>query len=130
MPSDLFETVTLWDGRARGASVRRLPSGDYEVTLDVTGKKVRADSAGNESEVPMNDLVEIGVFGRGKNGRLGEPLYLQAQRIRSGTQTITMTVPSEPWRAGIDPYNKLFDRQRDDNVVAIKAPPQGASHEQ
>jgi hypothetical protein len=130
MLSDLFETVTLWDVRARGASVRRLPSGDYEVTLDVTGKKVRADSAGNESEVPMNDLVEIGVFGRGKNGRLGEPLYLQAQRIRSGTQTITMTVPSEPSRAGIDPYNKLFDRQRDDNVVAIKAPPQGASHEQ
>jgi hypothetical protein len=31
----------------------------------------------------------------------------------------------EPARAGIDPYRKLIDRQRDDNVVDVK--PTGAN---
>jgi hypothetical protein len=69
----------------------------------------------------MDDLVEIGVFAPGEGGGLGEPLYLKRHRIRSGEQTIRITVPREPARAGIDPYRKLFDRQRDDNVVAAEA---------
>jgi hypothetical protein len=83
-------------------------------------KKVRADSVGRESETPMNDLVEVGVFAPGAGDDLGAPLYLTRHRIRSGTQTIRITVPREPARAGIDPYRKLIDRDRGDNVVAVK----------
>ncbi len=90
------------------------------MTLDVVAKKVRADSVGNETEVPMDDLVEIGVFAPGEGDGLGEPLYLQRHRIRSGKQTIRITVPREPARAGIDPVRKLIDRERDDNVVEVE----------
>jgi hypothetical protein len=121
--SDLLETVTLWNVRAERATVRRTTSGAYEVALDVVGKKVRADSSGRETEVAMNDLVEIGVFE--KQGRDGVPLYLKRHRIRSGSQTIRITVPREPARAGIDPYRKLFDAQRDDNVVAVRTTDEG-----
>ena len=69
----------------------------------------------------MNDLVEIGVFAPGNGDGPGEPLYLTRHRIRSGKQTIRITVPREPSRAGIDPYRKLIDREREDNVVAVKA---------
>jgi len=75
------------------------------------------DDVGRETETPMNDLVEIGVFGPGDG--LGEPLYLQRHRIRSGKQTIRITVPRKPARAGIDPWRKLIDRDRDDNVADV-----------
>jgi ABC-2 type transport system permease protein len=119
--TDLFETITLWDVETRRAVVARTDGGQYEVTLDVVAKKMRADSVGKETEVPMNDLVEIGVFAPGKDDGLGEPLYLTRHRIRSGKQTIRITVPREPSRAGIDPYRKLIDRDREDNVVEVKA---------
>jgi hypothetical protein len=122
---DLFETITLWDVRAERATVEPTGTGEYQVTLTVGAKKVRADSVGNVTEVPMDDWVEIGVFAAGEGDLLGEPLHLERHRIRRGEQTIRITVLREPARAGIDPYRKLIDRQRDDNVVDVK--PTGAN---
>ena len=98
--TDLFETITLWDVETRRAAVARTGDGRYAVTLDVVARKVRADSVGRETEIPMNDLVEIGVFAPGTGGGPGAPLYLQRHRIRSGRQTITVTVPRQPLRNG------------------------------
>ena len=50
----------------------------------------------------------------------GAPRYLTRHRIRSGGQTIRVTVAKEPARAGIDPLHKLTDRDREDNVVTVK----------
>ena len=49
----------------------------------------------------------------------GETLYLKQHRIRSGKQTIVLTVPRLPTRAGVDPYRKLIERERDDNVAEV-----------
>jgi hypothetical protein len=117
---DLFETITLWDVKTERASVQRTDNGAYQVTLDVVAKKTRPDSKGTETEVSMNDLVEIGVFAPGGEKGTGAPLYLQRHRIRSGKQTISITVPREPARAGIDPYKKLIDRERGDNVADLE----------
>ena len=117
---DLYATITLWEVRAERAVVEPTGTGEYEVTLTVGAKKVRADSVGNETEVPMDDWVEIGVFAPGEGDALGEPLHLERHRIRSGRQTIRIIVPSEPARAGIDPYRKLIDKQRDDNVIGVE----------
>ncbi len=84
---------------------------------------MRADSIGKETEVPMDDFIEIGLFAPGKGEGLGEPLYLQRHRIVTGEQTIRITVPSEPARAGIDPYRKLIERKRDDNVIEAARSP-------
>ena len=90
------------------------------MTLDLVARKMRADGQGNETEVPMDDLVEIGVFSPGEDGRLGEPLHFERHRIRSGAQTIVITVPRAPARAGIDPWHKLIDRRRNDNIEPIE----------
>jgi hypothetical protein len=119
--TDLFETITLWNVRTERALVERTQDGRYEVTLDVVAQKMRADSAGRETETPMDDFVEIGVFAPGAGDRLGEALYLERHRIRSGKQTIRTVVPREPGSAGIDPFRKLIDRERGDNVVDVKA---------
>ena len=119
--TDLFETITLWDVETRGAAVARTESGQYEVTLDVVARKVRADSVGRETEVPMNDLVEVGVFAPADGDARGEALHLRRHRIRSGRQTIRITVPHAPARAGVDPHGKLIERDRADNVVEVGA---------
>jgi hypothetical protein len=121
--TDWFETITLWDVSTERVVVEPTGTGEYVVTLDVVARKMRADGEGNETEVPMEDLVEIGIFAPGEGGGLGEPLYLQRHRIRSGEQTIRITVAQEPAGAGIDPLRKLIDRRRDDNVVAVETAP-------
>ncbi|HEX6037640.1 M1 family aminopeptidase [Longimicrobium sp.] len=115
---DLFEHITLWDVRAEAVRVQPAGAGAYRVTMDVVARKVRADSVGVETEVPMDDLVDVGVFGAGA----GDPLYLRPHRIRSGRQTLTVTVPRAPARAGIDPFGTLIQRERDDNVVRVDPP--------
>lgn len=101
---------------AQRATVEPTGSGEYWVTLDVAAKKLRTQS-GKATEVPMDDVIEIGVFAAAGGSALGEPLYLRRHRIRSGEQTISITVPKEPARAGIDPYRKLIERIGRDNVV-------------
>jgi aminopeptidase N len=113
--TDLFETITLWSVKTTSAAARRLGDGRYEVTLDVVAQKMRADSVGAETPTPMNDFVEVGVFAQGKE----DPVYLTRHRIRTGRQTIRIIVPQAPSRAGLDPYGKLIERERDDNVVAV-----------
>jgi hypothetical protein len=76
---------------------------------------------GVRRESGRSGVFEIGVFAAGEGDELGEPLHLERHRIPSGEQTIHITVPREPARAGIHPFRKLIDRQRDDNVVEVEA---------
>jgi ABC-type transport system involved in multi-copper enzyme maturation permease subunit len=118
--SDLFEHVTLWDVRADSARADPVGGGAYRLTLFIDASKARADSMGNQTPVAMNDLVEVGVFaGPPRGGSPGEALYLKQHRIRAGKQTIVLTVPRLPARAGIDPYRTLIERERDDNIAEI-----------
>lgn len=119
---DLFETITLYENRVTEATSKKLPDGRYRVTLEVEARKLRADSLGDEAAVPMDDLVDVGVFladPKDKKG-VGAPLYLSKRRIRGGAQTLTVVVDRQPARAGIDPYHKLIDRNGDDNTTAVK----------
>ena len=52
----------------------------------------------------------------GKN----DAIYHVRHRIRTGKQTIRIIVPQEPSRAGLDPYRKLIERERGDNVVDVE----------
>jgi ABC-2 type transport system permease protein len=73
--------------------------------------------------VKMDEWLEIGVFADAPNGNweLGEPMYLKKHRIRSGSQTITVTVPDKPHLAGIDPFHVLDweEREDDDNTNGV-----------
>lgn len=130
---DLFEVNTWWQLGTEQATAVEMPGGTWQVTLKVRAKKMVYDSAGVESEVPMNDLVPIGVFGPAEQGggALSAPLHLQMHRLRSGEQTITITVPKKPVLAGVDP-NHLLDwetKDTDDNAIEVKVEsPPGAAH--
>jgi ABC-type transport system involved in multi-copper enzyme maturation permease subunit len=116
---DLFEVNAWWTFDTKEATAVRTEAGSWEVTLEVEARKVVGDSAGVERETPMNEWVEIGIFAAAGPGEvLGKPLYVQKHRISSGRQTITVTVPQAPARAGIDPYN-LLDWEEGDNIEPV-----------
>ena len=96
--ADLFETNTFWDLAARRVTADRTETGEWRLTLDLHARKVTVDTSGVETEVPMDDLVEVGVFATAKNDRPEKPLYLRMHRIRSGEQRIAVTVPNQPGR--------------------------------
>ncbi|HKP74198.1 MAG TPA: M1 family aminopeptidase, partial [Longimicrobiaceae bacterium] len=122
--SDLFEHITLWNVRADSVRAQPAGGGAWRVTLFVDASKARADSIGRQTPVAMNDLVEVGVFAGAPRGDTpGETLYLAPHRIRDGKQTIVLTVPRLPARAGIDPYRTLIERERDDNLAEVRSGP-------
>ncbi len=60
--SDLFEKITLLDLKANDAVTTKLPNGKYSVTFNIEARKYYADGAGKETEAPMDEPVEVGVF--------------------------------------------------------------------
>ncbi len=117
--ADLFEANTYWELAAKRVEAEWVGTGEWRVTLDVRARKVVVDEAGVETEAPMDDLVEIGVFAAAGDGVTGVPPYLRMHRVRSGEQRITLTVPGEPAGAGIDPRNLLIDVEADDNLAEV-----------
>jgi hypothetical protein len=111
---DLFEKNTFWDFETEQTMAKQTEAGAWQVTLEVRARKVVVDEAGVETEMPMNDWIEIGVFGERES-------YVQKHIVRSGKQTITVTVPYRPDRAGIDPRHLLSDLgEIDTNIKTVK----------
>jgi hypothetical protein len=119
--ADLFEANTYWELETKRVTARPTDSGAWEVTLDVKARKVVVDEEGVETEAPMDDMVEIGVFAAGEanapGDSSGEPLYLEMRRVHAGEQRIVVTVAREPGAAGIDPRHLLIDVLPGDNLA-------------
>ncbi|MEM7585324.1 MAG: ABC transporter permease subunit [Acidobacteriota bacterium] len=114
--ADLFEHITLFDNRVEEASASERPDGTTTVSLVASAKKLRADGEGRETEVPIDDWIDIGVFGADD-----EVLHLEKHRITDSDVRLELVVEGEPVRVGIDPYNKLIDRNSDDNLARVSA---------
>jgi ABC-2 type transport system permease protein len=121
--TDLFEKITLYDMKAKDASSKRRADGTYEVTFTVEGKKLYADGKGKETEAPLSEMFELGVFAAqpGKKGFSKESvLAFERRTVTTGAQKVSFVVASEPKWVGVDPYNKRIDRNSDDNLVEVK----------
>ncbi len=122
--TDLFEKITLLDVKARDAQVTQRPDGKFDVSFTVEAKKFYADGKGKETEAPLDEPFDIGVFSAepGKPGYSAKSvLFMQRQRIKTGSQRITVTVDQAPTLVGVDPYNKRIDRNSDDNLSRVQA---------
>jgi ABC-2 type transport system permease protein len=115
--ADAFENIVLYDNKAVSATVTPTSDHKYKVTLSVQVRKFQADGSGNQSPMPLHDLIDIGVFTGKKDEE--KPLYLKKEWLTQPTQTFEIIVSQPPTRAGIDPYNKLIDRASDDNLMDV-----------
>ena len=120
--TDLFEKITLYDLRAVHASSRKRPDGRYDVTLQVSAKKLYASGQGKETEAPLDEPFDIGLFAR-EPGKAdfgpGDVILFKPLAVRSGRQTFTFVTDRPPKFAGVDPYNKAIDRNSDDNTAPV-----------
>ncbi len=114
---DGFNRIVLYDNKAISAKWQKQADGKYHVTLEVQARKAQADGNGVESPMPLNDLIEVGVFTGKKDEE--KPLSMRRERMTAEHATYTFVVDQQPTRAGIDPYNKLVDRISDDNMIDV-----------
>jgi ABC-2 type transport system permease protein len=118
---DLFAANTFWELSTEQASAKQTAASTWQVTLEVAARKVTVDSMGIETNIPMNDWIEIGVYApRAAGASPAKVLYRQKHRINSGRQTIILQVPEQPGRAGIDPNHLLIDLNIHDNTGKVK----------
>ena len=118
---DLFQRITVYDLKAKEASVRELADGRFETTIKLAATKYYADGQGEETEAPLNDSIEIGLFTERPGEGVFEAenvLFMERRPVRSGEQEVTIVTDKRPAWVGIDPYNKYVDRNSDDNIVA------------
>jgi len=116
--TDMFESIVLFDNRAVSATYSPTPDHKYKVTLTVSAQKRRADGSGNESPMTLDDRIDIGVFSGTKEHL--KPLELAKHHLTERENTFTFIVNQAPAWAGIDPYNKLIDRNPEDNLIAVE----------
>ena len=122
---DLFMKITLLDVKALNATSVKRPDGKYQVSFEVEAKKLYADGKGKETEAPLDEPFDIGVFSAepGTSGYdASSVLSFNRQRIRSGKQTVSVVVDRPPLWVGVDPYNKRIDRNSGDNLSRIATP--------
>lgn len=118
MVTDMFESIVLYENKTVSAVAVPEGGSKYKVTLVVDTAKKQSDGSGNETIMPLNDVIEVGVFSGTKQHL--KPLYLTKQRFNNDHSTIDIEVSEKPTYAGIDPYNKLIDRNPEDNLIAVE----------
>jgi aminopeptidase N len=117
---DLFEDITLFSNRTLEASARKLGDGKYDVTVEVEAKKFKADAKGAETEVKLDDWIEIGAFAKPEKGKkYGKTLHRERIHMTEAKGTYHFTVNELPELAGIDPFHLLVDRVPDDNTKKV-----------
>ena len=101
--------------RVTDASYRQLENDQYLLYLTIESKKFRADSIGVETEIPIDDWIDIGVYAKDSEER-SKPIYFVRQKIDKSKMELKIVLDSEPGRAGIDPNFLLIDRFPGDNI--------------
>lgn len=115
---DMFLTITLFENKTTNAEYEMLADSTYEITLAIDVIKYQADSLGNESTVALGDWIDVGVFAEDDEGE-EKLIYLKKHQITQQESTLKVRVDEMPFKAGIDPINKLIDRNPEDNLKEV-----------
>ena len=118
---DLFDEITLFTNRTKKATYTEREDGRFDVTIEVECKKYQADEQGKETEVPLDDWMDIGAFAKPeKDRKYGATLHRERVKITQPENTFTFTVDQLPEQAGVDPFALLIDRIPDDNMKKVR----------
>ncbi|UXP33982.1 M1 family aminopeptidase [Reichenbachiella agarivorans] len=113
---DWFKEITLYDNRLKEATYETLDNGKYRVNLLVESEKLKADSIGVESNVAINDWIDIGFFMDSDE----ENLYFEKRmKFDQASINFSFDLDSLPAKAAIDPRHLLIDRVYKDNIKTL-----------
>ena len=118
--TDLFQRIVLFDLKVNEADVVELPNGEFEVSFDVIAKKFEADGEGVESEIIIDDWIDVGVLGdEDPDTLVKDIIHIEKVKLSTELAKYTFQVSQKPSWVGIDPLNILIDRNPDDNIKAL-----------
>jgi ABC-2 type transport system permease protein len=120
--TDLFERVTIYDLRVDAPAATQRADGRWDVTIPVAAKKFYVAGEGVETETPLAERIEVGLFTAEPGGdafHQSDVLMMERQPIRSGVQVLKFVTEKKPAFAGVDPYNFYIDRNSADNVLPV-----------
>ena len=123
--TDLFERVVLYDLKVTEPTAVRRADGKWDVTAPVEAKKYQVDSRGAETEMPLAERIEVGLFTAQPGSDAFDAtdvIVMERRPIRSGSQVLQFVTDRRPTHAGIDPYNYYIDRNSGDNVRPLVEP--------
>ena len=110
---DSFGDIVLFDNSTSAARARKRADGKYDVTVDVEAHKFKVTKGSEESEVPLNDWIEVGAIAKEK------VLHRELVRMTSHKGSYKFTVDSIPESAGIDPMYLLVNKSPDNNLQPV-----------
>lgn len=110
--TDQFERITLYSNRVKEVTYEPIDSGKYRVAVTVEARKFYADSLGAESEVPVNDWIDIGIY-------LPNKTIISRTKVFAREATYYFTTDEPPTKVDIDPNDLLIDRVPDDNEKPV-----------
>ncbi|MGB6038189.1 MAG: hypothetical protein WBG42_18070, partial [Cryomorphaceae bacterium] len=114
---DWFKEITLYDLRLEEARMTQLDNGKYKVEMDVMARKMYADTLGNETQVPLQEWIDIGVYADNDEEEL---MAWKRVKFDDENSTVSMIVDSLPAKAAIDPRRILIERITSDNVKKVE----------
>jgi hypothetical protein len=110
----------MFANKVTAATSTERADGTFLVRIELVARKRQGNGAGAEREIPIDDWIDIAVFGEEEDSVGGDSvLFLERRRIRASPVVIEVAVDHRPARVAIDPYYKLIDRDRGDNVRAV-----------
>ena len=123
MITDLFEHITIFDLRVNEAVAEQLDNGNWKVSMDISAAQYRADGEGQETEVDMAMELDIAIFPEAGD-ELGEydlpaPIHIERRIINGGDLHLEFELSDKPVKVGIDPYNKMVDKNPNDNLKVV-----------
>ncbi|WP_424961536.1 M1 family aminopeptidase [Ekhidna sp.] len=116
--TDFFDKIILYENKVDEATYQETGNGKYVVTLDLSTKKMESDSLGFSTQVEISDWIDVGIYTKDEDGD-EKFIYLKKHKFTSDDNIIEIEVDQKPSSAGVDPLNKLIDRNPDDNTKKV-----------
>ena len=110
---DGLERITFYRNTLSSASAVQHTDGSWTVTASITCAKLHADPSGKETEVPMNDWIDVSVRVEG-----GKEVK-QRVRLLSGKNHVHITTSLKPLEVLLDPDHLFFDREGEDDRLVL-----------
>ncbi len=108
---DFFETITFYENSTKNVAFTKKDD-KYQIIIESDNKKFHSDELGIEHEILMDDYIDIGIF-----DKEGNILYLEKHKIKSGKNIFHIQVDKKPYYAGVDPINKLIDKNSKNHLL-------------
>jgi hypothetical protein len=105
--------ITFYRNTLSSASAIEHADGSWTVTASITCAKLHADPSGKETEVPMNDWIDVSVRVEG-----GKEVK-QRVRLLSGKNHVHITTSLKPLEVLLDPDHLFFDREGEDDRLVL-----------